>query len=76
MKQTMRGMVGFVYLEKTTKECISRYRKTSLSKVQRIQEQAFQTVFINRTATYEELLNKASLPRLAHKRLQDILILM
>ena len=35
-----------------------------------------QTVFADRTATYEELLNKASLPSLANRRLQDILILM
>ena len=34
------------------------------------------TVFADRTATDEELLNKASLPSLANRRLQEILILM
>ena len=34
------------------------------------------TVFADRTATYEERLNKASLPSLANKKFQGILILM
>ena len=42
-------------------------------KLERIQERALRAVFADRTATYEELLNKASLPSL---RLQAILILM
>ena len=34
------------------------------------------TVFADRTATYEERLNKASLPSLANQKFQGILILM
>ena len=45
-------------------------------KLERIQEGALRIVFADRTATYQELLDNASLPSLVNKRLQDILILM
>ena len=41
-----------------------------------MQEKALQTVFLDKTFTYEQLLVKANLPSLNNRRLQDILILM
>ena len=45
-----------------------------MKKLEKIQERALRIVFADRTATYQELLDKASLPSLVNKRLQDILI--
>ena len=46
-------------------------------KLEKIQERALRIVFNNtKSATYEELLERANLPTLTNRRLQDILILM
>ena len=45
-------------------------------KLERVQEQALRTIYNDRNATYEELLEKGRLSSLENRRLQDILILM
>ena len=51
-------------------------RASDKRKLERMQEKALRTVFLNKTSTYEQLLVKANLPSLDNRRPQDILKLM
>ena len=53
------------------------YCKSSDSrKLERVQERALRAVYRSNTDTYEELLNRAKLPTLHNRRLQDVATLM
>ena len=51
-------------------------RASDKRKLERMQEKALRTVFLNKTSTYEQLLVKANLPFLDNRRPQYILTLM
>ena len=50
--------------------------KSDRRKLERIQERALRIVFKEKSATYEELLEKAKLTTLYNRRLQDLAIMM
>ena len=51
-------------------------KQSDRRKLERVQERALRVVFNTKTESYEELLNRASLPSLYIRRLQDIAIVM
>lgn len=51
-------------------------RSTDERKLERLQERALRAIYCDRNATYEELLEKARLPTLCNRRLQDMAIFM
>ena len=51
-------------------------RSTDERKLERLQERALRAIYCDRTGTYEALLEKARLPTLYNRRLQDMAIFM
>ena len=51
-------------------------RSTDERKLERLQERALRAIYCDRTSTYEALLEKARLPTLCNRRLQDMAIFM
>ena len=51
-------------------------KQSDRRKLERVQERALRVVFNSKTESYEELLNRASLPSLYNRWLQDIAIVM
>ena len=51
-------------------------RSSDERKIERLQERALRAIYCDRISTYEALLEKARLPSLRNRRLQDIAILM
>ena len=51
-------------------------RSSDERKLERLQERALRAIYCDRTSTYEALLEKARLPTLCNRRLQDMAIFM